>query len=168
MRTREVGACLVLSTALLGLLVRQYAAPSQEITPHKCQDCPADSVKIELSELRSTNIALEQKIFQLQQALSAQKPLVHTVEEPVTNSEASVPAEASFAAHRVWDWKAIVLDLLQHWPTVAQSQLESGVEACHNSSMYCQRMQIHDGKLYLTDYRAIFFGARAFCTLLLA
>lgn len=60
-------------------------------------------------------------------------------------------------AHRLWDWKAIVTELLQLWPSIELSQLETGVDNCHNSAMYCQRFQIHKGSLYIVDYRAIFF-----------
>ena len=39
-----------------------------------------------------------------------------------------------------------------------QAQLATAVATCNdNGTMYCQRMQVHKGRLYLTDYRAIFF-----------
>ena len=60
-------------------------------------------------------------------------------------------------AHRLWDWRSIVRDMLQPWPRIELSQLDAGVAACHNSSMYCSRLQVVDGRLYITDYRAIFF-----------
>ena len=61
-------------------------------------------------------------------------------------------------AHSSWDWQAIVRELLQPWPRIEQQQLETAVAACNdNGTMYCQRMQIIGGNLYLTDYRAIFF-----------
>jgi len=51
-----------------------------------------------------------------------------------------------------------VLDMMQPWMRVESSQLDTAVETCNdNGTMYCQRMQIIDGALYLTDYRAIFF-----------
>ena len=41
---------------------------------------------------------------------------------------------------------------------IEREQLETAVGACYdNGTMYCQRMQIYEGSLYLTDYRAIFF-----------
>jgi len=61
------------------------------------------------------------------------------------------------AASRVWDWRAIVTDFLRPWPNIAQQQLDTAVKACNGSSMYCQRFQIHNGRLYITDYAAIFF-----------
>ncbi len=62
------------------------------------------------------------------------------------------------SAHRHWDWKAIVQDMMQPWPRIEVDQLETAVAACNdNGTMYCSRMQIIDGSLYLTDYRAIFF-----------
>ena len=65
--------------------------------------------------------------------------------------------ETLLLAHKHWDWKAIVSELLAPWPRIAESQVDSGVDSCHNSSMYCSRMQIYRGSLYITDYRAIFF-----------
>ena len=36
--------------------------------------------------------------------------------------------------------------------------LRAGVKSCFdNGTMYCQRIQVRQGRLYLTDYRAIFF-----------
>ena len=65
--------------------------------------------------------------------------------------------DALLLAHRLWDWRSIVRDMLQPWPRIELSQLDAGVAACHNSSMYCSRLQVVDGRLYITDYRAIFF-----------
>ena len=60
--------------------------------------------------------------------------------------------------HRKWDWKTIVQDMFQMWPRIEPDNLETAVAACNdNGTMYCSRMQIIDGSLYLTDYRAIFF-----------
>jgi hypothetical protein len=43
-------------------------------------------------------------------------------------------------------------------PYPNQDNLETAVAACNdNGTMYCSRMQVIDGSLYLTDYRAIFF-----------
>ena len=61
-------------------------------------------------------------------------------------------------AHSRWDWRAIVKELMQPWPRIEASQLETAVAACNdNGTMYCQRMQIIKGSLYINDYRAIFF-----------
>ena len=48
-------------------------------------------------------------------------------------------------AHAYWDWRAIVKDMLQPWPRIEAAQLEAGVANCHNSSMYCARLQVHRG-----------------------
>ena len=62
------------------------------------------------------------------------------------------------AVHRKWDWKAIVQDMMMPWPRIEQEQLVTAVAACNdNGTMYCSRLQIIDGSMYLTDYRAIFF-----------
>ena len=67
-------------------------------------------------------------------------------------------ASVLLGLHRRWDWKSIVYDMLQPWDRIEKSQLDTAVAACNdNGTMYCQRMQIVDGSLYLTDYRAIFF-----------
>jgi hypothetical protein len=67
-------------------------------------------------------------------------------------------AEQLLEAHSRWDWRAIVTEMLQPWPRVELAQLETAVAACNdNGTMYCQRMQVRGGNLYLTDYRAIFF-----------
>lgn len=64
-------------------------------------------------------------------------------------------------AHARWDWKAIAKDFLQPWPNIEREQLDTAVEACNdNGTMYCQRLQVHNGQLYLTDYRAIFFDRK--------
>ena len=60
--------------------------------------------------------------------------------------------------HHKWDWKTIVHDMMSMWPRIEPDNLETAVAACNdNGTMYCSRMQIIDGSLYLTDYRAIFF-----------
>ena len=38
-----------------------------------------------------------------------------------------------------------VQDMLQPWPRIEAAQLEAGVANCHNSSMYCARLQVHRG-----------------------
>ena len=113
----------------------------------------------------------------------------------------AMPANADhvlLSAHRKWDWKEIVRELMAPFPHIEKEQLKTAVRlnsahllhvsvgvcahavgicahvavgtcsmlrlsvpqvgACYdNGTMYCQRMQIYKGSLYLTDYRAIFF-----------
>ena len=61
-------------------------------------------------------------------------------------------------AHSRWDWRAIVKEMMQPWPRIELAQLDTAIAACNdNGTMYCQRMQIIKGSLYINDYRAIFF-----------
>jgi len=66
-------------------------------------------------------------------------------------------AEMLLKAHAKWDWRMIATERMQPWPTITKQQLLTGVKTCNASAMYCQRMQIYKGALYLTDYAAIFF-----------
>lgn len=60
-------------------------------------------------------------------------------------------------AHGTWDWKAIATELLSPWGMISQQQLQLGVDNCFdNGTMYCARLQVHQGNLYLTDYRAMY------------
>ena len=75
-----------------------------------------------------------------------------------TNSTADdMSAATLLSVHSTWDWRSIVDNYLRPWPTISYEQLDSAVAACNGSAMYCQRFQVHDGKLYITDYAAIFF-----------
>ena len=41
---------------------------------------------------------------------------------------------------------------------IEEMQLETGVKRCNdNGTMYCTRIQVVANRLYITDYRAIFF-----------
>lgn len=53
--------------------------------------------------------------------------------------------------HRHWDWRSIVSEFLRPWPAVTRQHLDAAVAACNGSSMYCQRFQVHRGRLYITD-----------------
>ena len=74
------------------------------------------------------------------------------------NSSAGISDETLLAAHSRWDWREIAREVMQLFPRVEEEQLRTAVNHCNdNGTMYCQRLQIHRGSLYLTDYRAIFF-----------
>ena len=76
---------------------------------------------------------------------------------PLTGAKGNM-TDVLLYAHSRWDWRAIVTEMLQPWPRIEGGQLETAVAACNdNGTMYCQRFQIIDGTLYVTDYRAIFF-----------
>ena len=60
--------------------------------------------------------------------------------------------------HRHWDWASIAKELLFPFEGIDKRMLRAGVKSCFdNGTMYCQRIQVRQGRLYLTDYRAIFF-----------
>ena len=66
--------------------------------------------------------------------------------------------QAAISLHGHWDWSRITYDLLQPFKQITPRMLDAAVASCYdNGTMYCQRLQIHKGSLYLTDYRAIFF-----------
>ena len=73
------------------------------------------------------------------------------------SSQSEPSARLLLDAHRSWDWRSIVDDFLLPWPSIHSAQLDAAVASCNGSAMYCQRFQIHNGKLYITDYAAIFF-----------
>ena len=126
------------------------------------------SLPMEDAQLRAEIAQLKQKVVDLEALANSSQPQRCTAPPP---SPTALPSPHTappspwhlenqtllLLPHRLWDWKTIVHDLMQHWPRIEIGQVESAVDACHNSSMYCSRMQVHDGKLYLIDYRAIFF-----------
>ena len=77
---------------------------------------------------------------------------------PPPSATPSTTSAQLLDAHSRWDWRAIVTELLFPWQRIEAKQLDTAVATCNdNGTMYCQRMQVIGGKLYLTDYRAIFF-----------
>ena len=66
---------------------------------------------------------------------------------------------ALLEAHAHWDWHQLVKEMLLPFSAgIEEMQLETGVKRCNdNGTMYCTRIQVVANRLYLTDYRAIFF-----------
>ena len=53
---------------------------------------------------------------------------------------------------------AIASEALRPWGSIRKEQLDTAVAACNdNGTMYCTRIQVVANRLYITDYRAIFF-----------
>ena len=49
-------------------------------------------------------------------------------------------------------------DMLYPFEGIDKRMLEMGIKSCFdNGTMYCQRIQVKRGRLYVQDYRAIFF-----------
>lgn len=60
--------------------------------------------------------------------------------------------------HSHWDWQSIAFDMLQPFVSITSRMVDDGVKACfENGTMYCTRLQVLRGELYITDYRAVFF-----------
>ena len=114
----------------------------------------------ELARLRYANELLQRRLRFLQ---------LESKDNSETNNERDAAKKANktgthrgvahdlLAAHRVWDWRGIATEFLRPFPTVSSKQLDAAVQACNGSAMYCQRFQVYKGRLYITDYAAIFF-----------
>ena len=60
--------------------------------------------------------------------------------------------------HSHWDWRAIAKEMLLPFAYIDRPMLENAVRTCfENGTMYCTRIQVVANRLYITDYRAIFF-----------
>ena len=84
-------------------------------------------------------------------------PCSSSISSTRSTSSTSSTSSDQLGVHRRWDWRSIVDDFLRPWPRITRAQLDSAVAACNGSAMYCQRFQVVDGQLYITDYAAIFF-----------
>ena len=118
----------------------------------------------ELDHLRLANTVLQQRLHgyeQLHAKMEAKLASCTSTTSPLSAAAAAgaqpADAKALLAAHAHWDWRSVARDLLQPWPSVTQENLASAVAACNGSAMYCARLQVHDGRLYVTDYAAVFF-----------
>ena len=117
-----------------------------------------------MADLQVDNARMKRRVTELeaQFALQPSKPSAAKQIEGcahVGGDESSkILAKELLDLHSHWDWRTIVNDMFQPWPRIERGALDTAVRACNdNGTMYCQRMQIIDGQLYLTDYRAIFF-----------
>ena len=157
---RSAVGLLLCSLLFAALILWRFSSPTpasstavDELTRLRAE---VRALRLELKEeLKRKVVLLEQRE---QAATAVETTGTSTSSEPVpTCQPRHADNDTLLLAHRRWDWRAIVGDLLQPWPRIEESQVDGGVDSCHNSSMYCQRMQIYDGQLYITDYRAIFF-----------
>ena len=148
-------AVILLSVALLVLAITVFLSK---------RNGAQKSTEIELASLRNANAILQQRLAtyeeadrrrqarRLVRAEAAQARKDATPSAPLSNSSA-----ATLDIHRKWDWRSIVDDFLRPWPSIGRAQLDAAVASCNGSAMYCQRFQVHNGKLFVTDYAAIFF-----------
>ena len=128
--------------------------------------------KQELHRMRQANLRLRQKLHVLEAMVASRAeeeerskpscpPPTLTAAKTIPSSETSTLGQFPAQAHNRWDWKSIAIDVTQPYPTIKTENLESAVAACNdNGTMYCQRAQIYNGQLYITDYRAIFFDRK--------
>jgi len=106
-----------------------------------------------IQELKAQLASLEQTTARLRSQLHSTQ-LQHGSEH--VQWQESV--DALLDGHRHWNWNLLVRDLLQPFGYVNEQMLEGAVRACFdNGTMYCTRLQVSQGRLYVTDYRAIFF-----------
>jgi hypothetical protein len=110
----------------------------------------------ELVNLRHANMLLQRRVAAYEQQRLQETALTPSGASS-SNSSSRFTSTHHFDVHRHWDWRSIVDDFLRPWPGISRAQLDSAVQACNGSAMYCQRFQVVDGKLYITDYAAIFF-----------
>jgi len=76
------------------------------------------------------------------------------------SKDAGSPADvaALLKLHARWDWDPIAREMLAPFSSITRTMLDSAVRTCFdNGTMYCMRAQVHQGNLYITDYRAVFF-----------
>jgi hypothetical protein len=143
--------------ALLLVLVYSLYNPTRIGAP-----IPREAAE-EISRLRYANALLQQRLGLTEAVTPAEhqhQDQLHDMssrDPPNPHASLSPSGVDLIDAHRIWDWKAIVQRILQPWPVVTSAQLTSAVAACNGSAMYCQRFQVVNGQLYVTDYAAIFF-----------
>ena len=183
---RNAVVCWILAALVLGLLVSRWAASSgvapdgmaEELARLRYANALLQSRLEQVEALKQTAEGAVRAEAKCKARLARvkdrqQRPLlaegcppaepsgnaISKTAQPVRGGDGAPNISAQLLhAHAQWDWKAIVSELLQPWPRVELAQLETAVAACNdNGTMYCSRMQIIDGSLYLTDYRAIFF-----------
>ena len=106
----------------------------------------------EIRRLRASNQRLRQQLTrstQQQAAAAAVEPRPRVLRARLA---------AAIEVHGVWNWNLLVHDLLQPFHTITERMLDAAVQTCfENGTMYCMRAQVVGGRLYITDYRAIFF-----------
>ena len=117
-----------------------------------------DAQAREIAALRASNELLRASTARLEQQAAlgrAHSPPAPAAAEATVDDEQSSPA---VTVHGQWRWELLVHELLQPFQRITQQQLDSAVESCfENGTMYCMRAQVVSGRLYITDYRAIFF-----------
>ena len=147
---RRALALLLITTLILYLLVSHFSGRrgggSEE----------AARLRFDNAHLREKITALEAQ-FAVKQQTQAVDAAARTTATPDPGSTSSLAAQL-LDLHAHWDWKAIAKDMMQPFAGIDEAMLENGVRTCYeNGTMYCMRAQVRDNRLYIQDYRAVFF-----------
>ena len=126
-----------------------------------------DELSRELVVLRASNEELKRQLATtlVQRETAVKKASTESSDAASNNAAAAELAkatsshlESAIAVHGQWRWNLLVHELLQPFPRITQRMHDAAVRTCFdNGTMYCLRAQIVGGRLYITDYRAIFF-----------
>jgi len=156
-RSHVASACLVLLGFALGWLygTASHTPPG----PTHVQATARVPPQPLLEQSGDRREALELPPQPLEQSGAREKPS----EPPPQKSYQAEPRRddqlaAALALHGHWQWDTLIKDLLLPFPRITPGMLDAGIKTCfENGTMYCLRAQVVGGKLYITDYRAIFF-----------
>ena len=113
-----------------------------------------DSLADELAVLRESNDQLRRQLDHTEK----QRKVLRARLWQGDGKNAQAQLAAAIALHGKWNWKLMVHSLMQPFKRITPSMLDAAVRTCFdNGTMYCLRAQVVSGRLYITDYRAIFF-----------
>jgi hypothetical protein len=117
-----------------------------------------DELARELEVLRASNEQLKQELTRRGQDATSdavgQRPTATSASARVTEGRLA----SAVALHGEWHWDLLVKSLMQPFQRITPQMLDAAVQTCYdNGTMYCLRAQVSRGRLYITDYRAIFF-----------
>ena len=150
MASQRALICLLMTTIFLGFLVSRLRQPGLEAA--------------EMARLRHANANLQKKLDTLEAQLAvggrpaARGTTAAAAPSSAGDANASALADELLKLHSAWDWKAIAHDMLQPFSYIDEAMVENGVGECFkNGTMYCMRLQVVSNRLYITDYRAVFF-----------
>lgn len=113
------------------------------------------------SALRDSAAQLQLELAQARSQLIRAQSAAARARTPSAKAPTATPVaddSALLSLHSHWDWRALAREMLQPFAYVTPTMVESAAIRCfQNGTMYCARIQVVSGELYLTDYRAVFF-----------
>ena len=130
-----------------------------------------DALAAELTILRTANERLRQQLLEresigISEAKQRRNKAIRSANallaesHQVRSDHAALRAQhaAAMAVHGQWRWEQLVHELLLPFKSITPRMIAAAVATCFdNGTMYCMRAQVVSGRLYVTDYRAIFF-----------